>query len=84
MKISDAQIDAIFGDSPFIAQRTSDKRRHEVVFRQNDDWYDVITNDEPEHCGFFESYADAEKVRRRLHTRWVLSTYIPQNDGEKP
>lgn len=73
MKITDEQIDAIFGDSPFVARRTLDKRQYEVIQAENPDWREVITNDEPKHHGYFKSYDDAEDVRRRLHTRWVLA-----------
>jgi hypothetical protein len=72
MNITDEQIDAIFGDSPFIARRTIDKRQYEVIEALNDDWREVITNDEPRHHGFFRSYDEAETVRRQMHVRWVL------------
>lgn len=72
MDITDEQIDAIFGCSPFVARRTLDKSKYEVIQALNDDWREVIS-DERKHCGYFSSYEDAEAARRRLHVRWVLA-----------
>jgi len=72
MNITDDQIDAIFDDSPFVARRTMDNCQCEVIEALNDDWREVITNDEPRHHGYFQSYDEAVTVMRRLHVRWVL------------
>lgn len=72
MIITDEQIAAIFGDSPFVVRLTLDKRQYEIVQAMNHDWREVITNDKPKHYGYYKSHDEAEKVRRRLHTRWVL------------
>jgi hypothetical protein len=76
MDISDEQIDAIFGDSPYCARRTMDKTRYEVIRQTNADWRDVIDED-PEHCGFFSTYDEAETVRRRRHVRFVFTSGSP-------
>lgn len=73
LKLTDAQIDALFDESPFVARQTMDKRKYEVVQRENPDWRTHITNDKPKHHGYFDTYDEAEAVQRRLHTRWVLS-----------
>ncbi len=71
--ITDDQIDAIFDDSPFVARNVLSGGAYEVVQRENADWRELITNDEPKHHGYFDTFEEAEIVRRRLHTRWVLS-----------
>jgi hypothetical protein len=71
--ITDDQIDAIFDDSPFVARNVLSGGAYEVVQRENADWRDLITNDEPKHHGYFDTFEEAEIVRRRLHTRWILS-----------
>ena len=73
--MTDEQIDLIFGDSPFLARRTLDKKRYEVVEALNDDWRDAISCDEPRHHGYFSSFDEAETVRKRLHVRWVIASH---------
>ena len=77
MKLSNKQIDDIFGDSPFCAREKWEsgisKKDYEVVKATNSDWREVITNRLPEHHGYFDTYKEAETVRRRLHARWVLT-----------
>jgi len=77
MNITDKQIDAIFGDSPFMARDKWEsgisEKDYEVVEQQNDDWRVCISNDEPKHHGYFDTYEEAKEVRRRLHVRWVFS-----------
>ena len=77
MKLSNKQIDDIFGESPFCARGCWHKLKsdhdYEVVKATNSDWREVITNSEPEHYGYFDTYDEAETVRRRLHARWVLT-----------
>jgi hypothetical protein len=73
MKLTDGQIDAIFGDSPFVARRTMDKSRYEVVQQTNSDWRDVVgTNEDFKHCGYFKTSEKADIARQRMHVRWVL------------
>lgn len=69
MSLTDDQIDAIFGDSPFIVRRTTDKSRFEVV--ENKLWPDAVS-EVFEHHGYFATHDDAETAQRRLHVRWVL------------
>lgn len=74
MEVSDEQIDAIFGPSPFIARRKIDKSGYEVRQQTNPDWRDVIgTNEDFVHHGDFDSQEAADKAMRRLHVRWVLN-----------
>ena len=73
MKITDELIDAIFGDSPFVARRKIDKSAYEVVQQTNDDWREVIGTDEDfKHWGDFETFEEAQTMMQRLHVRWVL------------
>lgn len=75
MNITDEQIDAIFGDSPFIARRTLDKTRYEVVQKTNADWRETIgTDDDFKHLGYYQTQDEATTAQRRLHVRWVLVT----------
>ncbi len=67
MNITDELIDAIFGLSPFYARETMDGGQYEVIHVQNEDY------DNPKHHGYFASSEEANTLRRRLHTRWVLA-----------
>ena len=74
MDITNEQIDAIFGESPFVARRTIDKTRYEVVQQTNDDWREVIgTDDDFKHHGYYQTHDEATTAQRRLHVRWVLA-----------
>ena len=73
MKLTNEQIDAIFGDSPFIARRKMDKSAYEVVQQTNDDWREVIGNDDDfKHHGDFRTADEARAAMQQLHVRWVL------------
>ena len=73
MKLTNAQIDAIFGDSPFIARRKMDKSAYEVVQQTNADWREVIgNNNDFKHHGDFPTAEAARTAMQRLHVRWVL------------
>lgn len=75
--ITDDQIDDFFADSPFVArgnwQRHKSEKGFEVIEQENEDWRAVITNDEPKHHGYFDTYAEAEAVKNRLHLRRFLT-----------
>jgi hypothetical protein len=74
MEITNEQIDRIFSrNSKFIARRALDKSHYEVVEMMNEDWEDVITDDQ-EVRSKFATYEEAETLQRRLHVRWILST----------
>ncbi len=71
--LTDEQIEAIFGDSPFIARRKMDKSAYEVVQQTNIDWRDCIgTEDDFKHHGEFATESEARVARQRLHVRWLL------------
>jgi len=72
MQITNEQIDEIFSrNSKFIARRSEEKTHYEVVEMMNDDWRDVITDDQ-EVRGIFPTYEEAETVQRQLHVRHAL------------
>lgn len=74
MNITDEQIDEIFDrNSKFIARLAMDKSHYEVVEMMNDDWREIISDDQQVH-GKFATYEEAKAVQRRLHTRYVLNT----------
>lgn len=71
--LTDEQIDAIFGRSPFIARRKMDKSGYEVVQMINADWREAVgVDDDFRHCGDFATDLEALTAKRRLHVRWVL------------
>ena len=73
MEITDEQIAAIFGASPFVARRKIDKSGYEVLQQTNEDWLDTVGTDEDfQHCGDFQTEEEAVTVQQRLHVRWVL------------
>lgn len=73
VKITNEQIDAIFGESPFVARRKIDKSGYEVVEQTNEDWREVIgTDDDFKHWCDFTTFEEAQVIQRRFHVRWVL------------
>tara|TARA_R110001599_G_scaffold349173_1_gene577081 strand:- start:816 stop:1040 length:225 start_codon:yes stop_codon:yes gene_type:complete len=74
MEITNEQIREIFSrDSKFIARRSIDKSHYEVIEMMNDDWREVVTDDQKVR-GEFATYEEAETVQRQLHVRHILST----------
>ena len=71
IQLTDEQIDRIYGPSKFVTRLSTDKSGYEIVEMMNDDWPDVIT-DEQEVRGRFDTYDEAETVRLRMHVRFVL------------
>ena len=74
MKLTNKQIDDIFGNSPFIVRLSEDKNKYELVQQENDDWEEVITNEPLKHHGYFDTWEKAVITKNRLHARWVLDT----------
>lgn len=71
MKITDQQIDAIFGPSQFSARETIDHSKYEVVENTDPEWRTVIPH-ELVHHGFFATAAEARRKQRQLHVRRVM------------
>lgn len=74
MNLTDEQIDDFFNrNSKFIARRDINKQHYEVVEMMNDDWREVI-NDNQVVRATFDNFEDAQITQRRLHVRHILNT----------
>jgi hypothetical protein len=71
IELTDEQIDAFFGPSPFIARRRMDKSCYEVVEQTNEDWRECMRS--VVSHGNYATAEEADIIARRLHVRWVLS-----------
>jgi hypothetical protein len=81
--ITDEQIDAILGQSPFFVQQKMRGHGYEIVQNTSPEWRTHIPNDGWVHHGDFETLESAQIHAGRLHVRFILSS-IPVSPPTSP
>lgn len=73
MEITEEQIQALMGESPFTYRRSSYGNGYEVVELTNEDWKDVIPlDDEIFVRGRYSTHEEARDASERMHIKWVF------------